>query len=209
MDLHRGPGLDAAKPALNGKGMPTRRAVLAALSAVAFSQDAAAQDDVWRALAAPGHVALMRHAAAPGVGDPPNFRLGDCATQRNLSEAGRRAATRLGEDYRARGVRAARVLSSEWCRCLDTARLMDVGPVEPAPDTLNSFFEERGERERRTGALRRLLASLPRDGATVVLVTHQVNITALTGVFPDSGETVVLRLTPNAAFEIAGRLKTP
>lgn len=187
--------------------MLTRRTFVAAVAAGGMPHAASAQDDLWRALAAPGHVALMRHASAPGVGDPPNFRLGDCATQRNLSEEGRRAARRLGETYRSRGVRVARILSSEWCRCLDTAREMALGPVEPAPETLNSFFEEPGERERRTGALRRLLASLPREGPAVVLVTHQVNITALTGVFPNSGEAAVLRLLPNEAFDVAGQLK--
>lgn len=186
----------------------TRRSLVAALSALSVPR-AAAQGDLWQALASPGHVALMRHAAAPGVGDPPNFRLGDCETQRNLSEDGRRAAARLGEAYRARGVRVARVLSSEWCRCLDTARLMGLGPVEPAPETLNSFFEERREGDRRTEALRRLLASLPRDGGAVVMVTHQVNVTALTGVFPGSGEAVVLRLLADGSFGTVGRLAPP
>lgn len=189
--------------------MLTRRTLLACLSVATAPRAATAQDDLWRALAAPGHVALMRHAlTTPGVGDPPGFRLGDCATQRNLSDAGRAAAARLGEAYRSRGVRVARVLSSEWCRCLDTARLMDLAPVEPAAETLNSSFEQREERERRTGVLRRLLSMLPRDGAAVVLVTHQVNITALTGVFPDAGETVVLRLAAEGGFEVVGQLKS-
>jgi len=190
--------------------MLTRRALLAAAPLLGASARAGAQQDLWRALATPGHVALMRHAVTtPGVGDPPNFRLGDCATQRNLSRAGREAAIRLGQAYRARGVQVARVLSSEWCRCIDTARLMDLGPVEPAPEALNSFFEERGERERRTQALRALLASLPREGAAVVLVTHQVNITALTGGFPASGETLVLRLASDSSFDVVGRLPPP
>lgn len=189
--------------------MVTRRTLIAAFAA-ATAPRASAQIDPWRALAEPGHVALMRHAVTtPGVGDPPNFRLGDCATQRDLSEEGRDQAVRLGEAYRARRVPVARVLSSEWCRCLETARLMAVGPVEPAPEALNSFFEERDKRERRTGALRRLLAAAPRDGAALVLVTHQVNITALTGIFPGSGETVVLSLAADGGFAIAGRLSAP
>jgi phosphohistidine phosphatase SixA len=102
---------------------------LRAFRTATVPRGAAAQEDQWRALAAPGHVALMRHAlTTPGVGDPPGFRLGDCTTQRNLSQEGRAAAVRLGEAYRSRAVRVARILSSEWCRCLDTARLMDLVP---------------------------------------------------------------------------------
>jgi phosphohistidine phosphatase SixA len=183
-----------------------RRALLASTLAV-LATPAAAQDveSLWRALAAGGHAALMRHAEAPGVGDPPGFRLGECGTQRNLNEAGRRFSEALGAEFRRREVRVARVLSSAWCRCLDTARLLALGPVEAAPDALNSFFESPGERSRSTAALQTLLASLPRDAASV-LVTHQVNITALTGVFPASGEIVVLRLEPGGGYAVAGRL---
>ncbi|HIK16487.1 MAG TPA: histidine phosphatase family protein [Leptolyngbyaceae cyanobacterium M33_DOE_097] len=80
-----------------------------------------------------GYVAVMRHAIAPGTGDPGNFRLGDCQTQRNLSETGRQQARRLGQLLRDRQVPVTRVLSSQWCRCLETARLLDLGQVEPFP----------------------------------------------------------------------------
>jgi len=78
-----------------------------------------------------GYVAVMRHAIAPGTGDPSNFRLGDCQTQRNLSETGRQQARRLGQLLRDRQVPVTRVLSSQWCRCLETAKLLDLGQVEP------------------------------------------------------------------------------
>ena len=186
--------------------MPIRRSVLLGLAVSLIpGPTLAADDELWAALARGGHVALMRHAEAPGTGDPPNFRLNDCATQRNLSEEGRRFSRDLGAQFRRRGVGVARVLSSQWCRCLETARLMDLGPVGTAPEALNSFFENPSERERSTAALRRLLAALPRDG-TALLVTHQVNITALTGVFPQSGEIVVLRLDPAGGYAVAGRL---
>jgi phosphohistidine phosphatase SixA len=132
------------------------------------------------ALARPGHVLLMRHAHAPGVGDPPGMTLGDCASQRNLDERGRRQAVKLGERLRTAGVTVARVYTSQWCRCRDTARLMALGPVEELP-VLNSFFEQPEVREERLRELRAFLAGLPRDGASVVLVTHQVTVTALTG----------------------------
>ena len=175
---------------------------LAVLAAPATAQEA---ENLWRALAGGGHAALMRHAEAPGTGDPPGFRLGDCETQRTLNEAGRQFSAALGAEFRRRDVRVSRVLSSEWCRCLDTARLLALGPVQTAPDALNSFFESPGDKARSTAALRNLLGSLPRDAASV-LVTHQVNITALTGVFPASGEIVALRLEPDGGYAVAGRL---
>ena len=89
-------------------------------------------------------------------------------------------------------MRVERLISSEWCRCLDTARLLELGPVETAPDALNSFFDAPSEKARSV--------------ATSVLVTHQVNVTALTGVFPASGEIVVLRLEPGGSYAVAGRL---
>lgn len=177
-------------------------ALLAALPAQAAEEDA-----LWRALMDGGHVALMRHASAPGTGDPPGFRLGECATQRNLSEAGRAEARGIGAAFRARNVRVARVLSSEWCRCVDTGTEMALASVETRPAALNSFFGRGGEAEASTAALKALLDDLPRGGPAVVMITHQVNVTALTGVYPASGEIVVLRLEPGGGFAVAGRLK--
>jgi phosphohistidine phosphatase SixA len=189
--------------------MLDRRSVLALPALLWPAARALAADEAWALLRGGGHAALMRHAqTTPGTGDPPGFRLEDCATQRNLSEAGRAQARRLGAAFRERGVRVSRVLSSQWCRCLDTATAMDLGPVEPAPAALNSFFAGQGDRERATAALRALLADLPRGGPVAVLVTHQVNVTALTGVFPAMGETLVLRLD-GERFPVAGRIEAP
>src|SRR5258707_2483073 len=94
---------------------------------------AAADDskEAWAALVKGGHVALIRHGnAPPGYGDPPGFKIDDCATQRNLDEKGRTQARVLGEAFRRHAVPADRILSSPWCRCLETARLMAVGPVQ-------------------------------------------------------------------------------
>lgn len=153
-----------------------------------------------------GLIVLMRHAEAPGVGDPPGFRLDDCATQRNLDEAGRAQARRIGDRLRAAGIREAHVLSSQWCRCLETARLLDLGPVEPLA-TLNSFINSPDEEPRRVAELRRFLAGLPRDGKPVVLVTHQVTVTALTAIFPASGEAVLMRADGDGEPPLLGRLK--
>ncbi|CAO3379324.1 histidine phosphatase family protein [Azospirillum argentinense] len=153
-----------------------------------------------------GLIVLMRHAEAPGVGDPPNFELRDCATQRNLDATGREQARRTGALLRRIAGRAVTVHSSQWCRCLETARLLDVGPVQELP-ALNSFFERREEQEAQIVALRRFLAGLPPDRPPVVLVTHQVVVTALTGVFPASGEAVLLRTNGTGEPAIEGRVK--
>ena len=155
-----------------------------------------------------GLVVLMRHAEAPGTGDPPDFKLDDCATQRTLSDAGRAQATRIGERLRQLGVDQAQVLSSQWCRCLETARLLNFGPVKAMPD-LNSFFGRQEEEKDKITQLRQFLADLPRDGKPVVLVTHQVTVTALTGIFPASGEAVLLRVNGTPDPERIDRVRVP
>jgi phosphohistidine phosphatase SixA len=154
-----------------------------------------------------GRVLLMRHALAPGVGDPQGFRLDDCATQRNLNDAGRGQARRLGERLRAVGLTGAKVLSSRWCRARETAELLGLGPVE-AFQPIDSVFGVPGERQPSTERLRAYLASLPRDGAPVIMVTHQVNITNLTGIFPESGEALILRLDGTGAPAVEARVTT-
>jgi len=179
------------------------RAVL--VSALLMGGPGRADEALWAALAGGGHIALMRHAYAPGTGDPENFRLEDCSTQRNLDEAGREQARRTGEAFREHGVAVGQVLSSRWCRCLETARLLGLAEVEPfAP--LDSFFDERDRGPDQTEAVRARLAQAASDGASLVMVTHQVNITALTGVFPRSGEIIVLRLGGPANFETIGAI---
>lgn len=160
---------------------------------------------LWKAIAGGGHVVLLRHALAPGTGDPPGFRLGDCASQRNLSDSGRRQAQALGASFRSNGAQEVQVYSSRWCRSLETARLLDLGPVTPLP-ALDSFFAGRGSESGQTALLRGFVAR-HRGGPTLVLVTHQINITALTGVYPASGEMLVLR--NGQTLELIGRLAAP
>ena len=138
----------------------------------------------------PGPVILLRHASAPGVGDPPGFRLGDCTTQRVLDDAGRAQARAIGAHLRAAGVAAASVFASEWCRTSETAALLDLGPVRPMP-ALNSFFADGSTARAQTASVREVIAGW--TGPALVLVTHQVNITALTGIVPADGEAVVVR----------------
>ena len=176
-----------------------------ALLLLAIPPAARADEASWTALKQGGHVLLMRHALAPGVSDPAGFRIDDCATQRNLSDEGRRQASRFGAELRRHGVSVDRVLTSGWCRARDTAAAMDVGEgdIEPA---LNSFFGRREAGAAQTAVLRTLVNNW-RGPGTLVLVTHQVNITALTGVHPGSGEAVVLKPARDG-FEIVGRIGT-
>jgi phosphohistidine phosphatase SixA len=148
----------------------------------------------------------MRHSLAPGTGDPANFTLGDCATQRNLDERGREQARRIGDAFRANGIAVDRVLSSEWCRARETAELLDLGPVEPLP-ALNSFFADRTTREAQTAALRTFLADAA--DARLVLVTHQVNVTALTGRPTRAGEMIVLTVAPDGNVTVLGETLVP
>jgi len=161
-----------------------------------------AQD--WDALQEPGAIALMRHALAPGTGDPAGFTLGDCTTQRNLDARGRDQARRAGVALRAQGIGFDHVWSSGWCRSAETAQLMDMGPVDIRP-SLHSFFTNRGAGAAQSQATLDALAALP-QGAKALLVTHQVNITALTGIVPASGEIIVLRRLPEGGVEVSGRV---
>ncbi|HRD89180.1 MAG: histidine phosphatase family protein [Candidatus Accumulibacter sp.] len=137
-------------------------------------------------LAKPGRILMLRHAHAPGFGDPPDFVIGDCSTQRNLDAGGRAQARRLGDRLRAVGLAKASVFSSQWCRALETARLLDLGPVVPLP-ALNSFFERPDDRQMILDGLRAFLARLPVDGQPVILVTHQVVVNAFTQATPPAG----------------------
>jgi broad specificity phosphatase PhoE len=156
-------------------------------------------------LQAGGVILMVRHAQAPGFGDPPNFRVDDCATQRNLDEVGRAQARAMGDWLRARGIATSRVYSSQWCRCLETARLMDLGAVTPLP-ALNSFFERPQDRETNLAALRTFLAEPPPPGELLVLVTHQVTITAVSGTSVASGEGVLLAPEEDGALRMLGQI---
>jgi phosphohistidine phosphatase SixA len=180
---------------------------IGAAAAASAAESAAGDDALWQQLRAGEAAALMRHALAPGTGDPASFALGDCTTQRNLSAEGRAQAEAIGARFRTHGIDAARVYSSQWCRCLDTARLLALGEVQPFPG-LNSFFRNRDAEPERTAAAIDLIRAETRPGAPpLVLVTHQVNITALTDVFPGSGEIVLVR-PEGARLEVLGRIST-
>ena len=155
------------------------------------------------ALTAPGAVGVMRHALAPGYSDPSHFQIDDCSTQRNLDAAGRAQARATGAALRAAGVGFDLILTSQWCRCRETARLLGLGPVRDLP-ALNSFFEHPDRAPLQTAALRATLAGLP-AGQRVFLVSHYVNITDLTGQTTASGEILVARRGGDGTLAVTGR----
>ena len=150
---------------------------------------------------------VIRHAATvPGIGDPPGFRVDDCATQRNLSEDGRRDARALGARLTAAGVAFDQVLSSRWCRCQETARLAFPRHEVRVLEALNSFFADGSTAQAQTQALRQYLAR-QRGTRRIVLVTHMVNIAALTGQSVVMGEALLVRLGATGAGDVLGRLR--
>jgi broad specificity phosphatase PhoE len=182
--------------------------VALALSLLAAPVAAAADEqEAWTALVDGSHVALVRHGnAPPGYGgDPPGFKIDNCATQRNLDERGRAQARAVGEAFRQHGVRVDRILSSPWCRCLETARLMEVGPVESVLVVASSELSPEW-----LAALRQMVAGW-RGPGTLVLVTHALTVRALVGIMPEQAETVVVRLKPGdqPGIGVVGRIPTP
>jgi phosphohistidine phosphatase SixA len=179
---------------------------LACALLLAFAAAAAAETLPPSELAKPGRLLMLRHALAPGTGDPQGFKLGDCATQRNLDAAGRAQAAQLGARLARAGVARAEIHSSQWCRCLETARLLKLGPVKELP-ALNSVFNRPQDREPNLAALRAFLARLPAGGPPVVLVTHQVTVTAFTGRGIGSGGGALFELNGTGAPRLLGELE--
>ena len=148
------------------------------------------------------YLALMRHTLAPGFGDPDNFELHNCDTQRNLSTEGIIQAQKIGKLLKSIGIVTASVYSSQWCRCVDTANNLDLGPILILPP-LNSFFQNSSNKAKQTDTIRNWINSQNLAKPTI-LVTHQVNITALTGVYPSSGEIVVVKRIRNSGLKLVG-----
>ena len=178
-----------------------------ALSLIVAPMGAVADErDAWAALVNGSHVALVRHGnAPPGYGDPPGFKIDDCATQRNLDELGRAQARAVGEAFRQHGVQVDKMLSSPLCRCLETARLMALGPVESVLAVASSDRSPEG-----LPALKQMVANWHGPG-TLVLVTHAFTVKSLVGIMPEQAETVVVRpkLGDQLGIDLVGRISTP
>ena len=166
-----------------------------------------AEADPWPLLQGDSRaIVLFRHANAPGTGDPAGFVLGDCSTQRNLDDRGRAEARAIGAAFREAGVAVGKVLSSQWCRSRETADLAFPARVTEEP-AFNSFFGNRTDEPQRTAAAREIIAGWKGPGV-LVAVTHQVNITALTGIAPRPGEGIIVVMEPSG-LKVLGRLPPP
>jgi phosphohistidine phosphatase SixA len=184
------------------------RWLCAAILCVAAAASAAAADNpAWSALRDGAGVVLMRHGATSGgAGDPDGFRLDDCATQRSLTEKGRADAKAAGEQIRAQKVPVGKILSSQWCRCRDTAALMALGPVDVS-ETFSNAYTFSNRRDELTKGARAVIASWKGPGVLIV-VTHGANILPLTGFQPAEGEMVVVEPdpAPDGKLRVIGRI---
>jgi len=151
-----------------------------------------------------GYVLLLRHTLAPGVGDPENFKLNDCSTQRNLSEVGRQDAKEVGEWLKRREIKIFRVESSRWCRAKETAQLLNLGKVK-LNKNLDSLFEESDiANHPATKQVRKQILNHRNKVGLLILVGHYVNIGAITGVGVDSGEGVLVRTDSEGVLKVVG-----
>jgi phosphohistidine phosphatase SixA len=175
-----------------------------------FAAAWAQSSDLAEKLRSGDHILLIRHTLAPGVGDPSNYTLADCRTQRNLSQEGRQQAMRLGDWLRKQGVGIADVYSSPWCRCKDTAELMQFGGFKVEP-TLASFFDDMSKAKASTQALHLFVTKTLKDkgNKALILVTHHVNIYEYVGENIDSGDMVLVKVDRLGKMQSYQRIARP
>jgi len=154
-----------------------------------------AQTELASAMQDGQHVLLMRHADAPGYGDPQGYQLNQCSTQRNLGERGRKQAQAIGEWLAKQGITKAQLYSSAWCRCLDTATLLNKGQVKKEA-ALGSFFDDMGQAKKQTEDLAKLIQTerIKYPNAPIIMVTHHVNIESFTGKALNSGDMILVKV---------------
>jgi phosphohistidine phosphatase SixA len=185
----------------------TRRGFVFAAASIAglpAARAETAEAALWEAMRRGGVHVLMRHAHAPGTGDQAGFKLSECRTQRNLDARGKDEARAIGRAFKRERVRVGAVHASQWCRAMETARLLDLGVESPLP-ALNSFYDDRARAPYFVARLKSIV-SRRFAGPAIVYVTHQVNITGLTGIVPQTGEMVVIRPEGDGRFAVLGRL---
>jgi phosphohistidine phosphatase SixA len=173
---------------------------------VGFNGWAAQDDEASALLRTGGVVAVLRHALAPGNFDPPGFKLGVCSSQRNLSDEGREQARRIGEWFKARQLQPARVLSSPWCRCVDTANLaFATADVLPALGSPRGYSETTGAAHLRE-LRRNLVAASAQKGTFQVWVTHMFVQADLLQASTSSGEALIVRADAQGNPQVLARL---
>ena len=156
-----------------------------------------------------GYVLLLRHALAPGVGDPDNFKIDDCSTQRNLSAQGREDAKAIGQWIKRREIKIAQVQSSRWCRAKESAQLLNLGKVNLNKNLDSLFQEADAVNHIQTKLVRKQIQDYRQKSGLLILVGHFVNISALTGASVDSGEGVLVRADSKGRIVVVGRSPKP
>jgi phosphohistidine phosphatase SixA len=156
-----------------------------------------------------GYVLLLRHALAPGVGDPDNFKIDDCSTQRNLSAQGREDAKAIGQWIKRREIKIAQVQSSRWCRAKESAQLLNLGKVNLNKNLDSLFQEADAVNHIQTKLVRKQIQDYRQKSGLLILVGHFVNISALTGASVDSGEGVLVRADSKGKIVVVGRSPKP
>ena len=178
-----------------------------------FTQSANANElAIWDKLKtnnAKGYVLLLRHALAPGSGDPANFKLNDCSTQRNLSEQGRADAKDIGIWLKSKQVKIHRVESSRWCRAEETAKLMAIGNVRINKNLDSLFRAADPVKHPQTAAIRKQIVNHRNQDGLLVMVGHFINIGAIVGSGVDSGEGVLVRANVRGEIKIVGSSPKP
>ena len=179
--------------------MKLRLSFLIIICTLLFTQSkfATAQSDLASKLKDGNHILLMRHADAPGYGDPQNYQISQCSTQRNLGDLGRKQAKNTGDWLSIQGIEQAKVYSSPWCRCIDTASLLNKGTVKKEV-ALGSFFDDMSQAKRQTDELVKLIAIERKQNPTmpIIMVTHHVNIQSYMGMVVNSGDMVLVKVDP-------------
>ena len=183
-------------------------AIMTALLTALLGQSAMANEEaIWDKLQGTnpkGYVLLLRHTIAPGVGDPENFKLNDCSTQRNLSQLGREDAKAVGDWLKRRDIKISRVESSRWCRAKETAQLLGIGRVRLNAN-LDSLFESKDPANAiQTVRVKKQIVDWRNKSGLLVLVGHFVNIGAVTGVGVGSGEGVLVKADSKGKIVVVG-----
>ena len=179
--------------------------MVAGLIAISAGQVSVADDQLWDLLKKGGFVILMRNSAVDeGLGDPKGYKVGDCATQLNLSDKGRAEAKKIGDEFKKRKIPIKQVFTSAFCRSKETAQLA-FGKAD-VWEPLNSFYDKPDRKSEQTRMLHQRMENPPKDGANLVLVTHGYNIVSATGLNPDPGDMLIIAPAFRVGYKIVGEL---
>ena len=183
--------------------MKTFKLFLLIIISLTISNQVLSEDKILESLKEGGKIIFIRHAYAPGGGDPQNFNINDCSTQRNLSNEGINQSKLIGEFFKTNKIKIDKVLSSEWCRCKDTAKFA-FNDFETF-DALNSFFSAKfvKNEKKQIKELKNYIKNW-KSNKNLILVTHYVVISSMLNIAVSSGEIVI----SDKNYEIIGSIET-